>query len=87
MLFLDIIPGTFVFQTFLYHDAGDDELRSPGIVNTTDKDGYTTLHYAVVNNWLAGVCVCLEAGANIIQPVRDKVAESITKRLNYPSTM
>lgn len=35
------------------------------MVDVKDKDGYTVLQAAVKAAWVAGVCIALEAGADV----------------------
>lgn len=35
------------------------------VVDVKDKDGYTVLQEAIEEAWVPGVCIALEAGANV----------------------
>lgn len=50
-----------ILANYNYKDA--DPLSS--MVDVKDKDGYTVLHAAVKTAWVAGVCIALEAGADV----------------------
>lgn len=41
------------------------------VFNLRDKDGNTVLHSAVISRWIPGVCIALEAGADILEKTND----------------
>ncbi|XP_052743946.1 transient receptor potential channel pyrexia-like isoform X2 [Bicyclus anynana] len=50
-----------ILANYAYKDA--DPLRA--MVDVKDKDGYTVLQTAVKAGWVTGVCIALEAGADV----------------------
>lgn len=46
-----------------YHHKDADPLSA--MVDVKDRDGHTVLQVAVEKSWVAGVCVALEAGADV----------------------
>ncbi|XP_061380522.1 transient receptor potential channel pyrexia-like isoform X3 [Danaus plexippus] len=56
-----------ILANYNYKDA--DPLSS--MVDVKDKDGYTVLHAAVKTAWVAGVCIALEAGADVTITAND----------------
>ncbi|CAK1543482.1 unnamed protein product [Leptosia nina] len=56
-----------VLANYPYDDA--DHLSA--IVDVKDRDGHTVLQVAVEETWVAGVCVALEAGADVTLKAND----------------
>ena len=48
-------------------DKQESDISDLVFVDTKDFDGNTPLHVAVTNEWKAGVCILLEAGADVCE--------------------
>ncbi|XP_039749502.1 transient receptor potential channel pyrexia-like isoform X2 [Pararge aegeria] len=63
----ELEPPLKILANYAYKDA--DPLRA--MVDVKDKDGYTVLQAAVKAAWVAGVCIALEAGADVTIRAKD----------------